>query len=119
MHRWAIAVDAAVVMTFVIIGREDHGFVSGFSDYMRVAAPFLVGLVISSAALRSWERPIDVKVGAFVGVGTVVIGMVLRKFVWNDGTALPFVLITFVFIVIGCVAWRLVVTMVARARGSA
>lgn len=124
MHRWAIAVDIVVVMAFVVIGREDHGFVSGIGDYMSVAAPFLVGLVITSAAMRSWERPINAGVGAVIGVGTVAIGMLLRKFVWGDGTALPFVLITFVFIVVGFVAWRLiasilVATMKRSARGDA
>lgn len=124
MHRWAIAVDIVVVMAFVVIGREDHGFVSDIGDYMTVAAPFLAGLVITSATMRSWERPINAGVGAILGVGTVTIGMLLRKFVWGDGTALSFVLITFVFIVVGFVAWRLIAsilltTMKRSARGDA
>lgn len=118
MHRWAIAVDIVVVMAFVVIGREDHGFVSDISDYARVAAPFIVGLVISSAVFKSWENPIDVRTGTLVAVGTVAIGMVLRKFVWGDGTALPFVLITTVFIVVGFVAWRIIVATVVRVRHS-
>ncbi len=115
MHRWAIAVDMVVVFAFVVIGREDHGYVSGITDYARVSAPFVAALVLTSAAMRSWERPLSARVGALVGVGTVVIGMVLRKFVWGDGTAFPFVVITFVFIVVGFVAWRLIAALVLRA----
>jgi hypothetical protein len=112
--RWFWIPDALVVVLFVIIGREDHGFSSSVSDYVRVSAPFLVGLGISVVALRAWRWPLDWRTGAVLAVGTVAVGMVLRRLVWSDGTAGTFIVVTTAFLIAGMVGWRLVVMGVAR-----
>jgi ribose/xylose/arabinose/galactoside ABC-type transport system permease subunit len=112
--RWFWIVDALVVVLFVVIGREDHGYSSGISDYLRVSAPFLIGLGVTIVAVRAWRWPLDWRTGAVVAVGTVVVGMLLRHFVWDDGTAGTFVIVTTAFLVAGMVGWRLVVAGVDK-----
>ena len=118
MRRWFWIADALVIIAFVIIGREDHGFSSDLSDYARVAAPFLLGLAVSGVVLRAWRDPMRIRTGVALSVGTVVVGMLARHFVWGDGTATTFVLVTTGFLVAGMVAWRLVVAGVTRIRAA-
>ena len=114
MKRWFWVLDAAVVIAFAVIGRNDHGFVSDVWDYARVSAPFLVGLALSVVVLRAWRHPTDWRTGLGLALGTVLLGMLLRRFVWDDGTARTFVLITAGFLIAGMVGWRLVVSLVQR-----
>ena len=120
MKRWFWVLDGLVVVAFAVIGREDHGFVSDFWDYARVAAPFLVGLGITIVILRSWRDPLLIRTGLFLAVGTLIVGMALRRFVWDNGTATTFVLVTAGFLIAGMVGWRLVVLaaekVIARRR---
>lgn len=108
MARWSWVPDALVVVAFVVIGREDHGFESQLSDYVRVATPFLIGLAGSGIALRGWRR-LDLPTGLALALGTVFVGMLARRFVWGDGTAVTFIVVTAGFIVAGMVGWRLLV----------
>ncbi len=118
MKRWFWVLDGLFVVAFAVIGREDHGFVSDFWDYLRVAAPFLVGLAATIAILRSWRNPLLLRTGLFLAVGTLVFGMLLRRFVWGNGTATTFVWVSAAFFVAGMVGWRLVAlgirTLLAR-----
>lgn len=114
MQRWFWIPDGLVVIAFVVIGREDHGFASEVADYARVAAPFLLGLAVSGVALQAWRAPLRLPMGLGLAVGTVVIGMLARRFLWDDGTALSFMLVASGFIVAGMVGWRLVVLGVRR-----
>lgn len=108
MKRWFWVLDGLVVVAFAVIGREDHGFVSDLWDYARVAAPFLVGLAATIVILRSWRDPLRLRTGLFLAVGTLVLGMLLRRFVWDNGTATTFVAIAGAFFVAGMVGWRLI-----------
>ena len=87
-----------------------------------MASPFLLGLVTSIFVLRAWRRPTDWRTGLALALGTVLVGMVLRRLVWDDGTARSFVLVTTAFLVAGMVGWRLVAAViewVVRSRRAA
>ena len=114
VKRWFWVFDAAVIISFAVIGREDHGFVSDAGDYLRVSAPFLVGLGVSGVTLRAWRNPIELRTGLGLALGTLIIGMLFRRFVWDDGTAWSFVLVTAAYLVAGMVGWRLVALGVRR-----
>ena len=111
MRRWFWIFDAIAVVLFAVIGREDHGFVSDVGDYVRVSAPFLVGLATSIFIVRAWRHPVDWRTGVGLAIGTVVIGMVLRRFVWDNGTAQSFILVTSAYMVATMVGWRLVASL--------
>lgn len=116
MKRWFWVIDVVIIILFAVIGREDHGFVSDFWDYLRVAAPFLVALGISIVLARAWRDPVYWLTGLFLAIGTLVIGMVLRANVWDDGTATGFIVVSTVWMVGLMVGWRLVVSGIARYR---
>jgi len=108
MRQWFWVLDAFIVVAFAVIGREDHGFVSDLWDYARVAAPFLFGLGLTIVILRSWRQPLRLRTGFLLALGTLGFGMLLRRFVWDDGTATTFVVVAAGFFVAGMVGWRLV-----------
>lgn len=113
MKRWFWVIDAIVVILFAIIGREDHGFASDIGDYLRVSAPFLIGLGITIVLVRAWRDPVYWLTGLFLALGTVAFGMLLRALVWDNGTARTFVFVTTGFMVAAMVGWRLVVRGIA------
>ena len=114
MRRWFWILDATVIVSFAVIGRADHGFASDAGEYLRVSAPFLVGFGITAVAVRAWKRPLALRTGLALALGTLLIGMLLRRFLWDDGTARSFVLVASAYIVAGMVGWRLVVLGVGR-----
>ena len=115
MKRWSWVADALVVVAFAVIGREDHGDTSALSDYARVAAPFLIGLAVASVGLRTWQ-PLASRTGAAIALGTVAVGMLMRRLVWDDGIAFTFIVVTTAVLVAGMTGWRLVMGVVRRGR---
>ncbi len=112
-----------VILLFVVIGREDHGFVSDGWDYARVSAPFVIGLGLTIIAVRAWRTPTDWRTGIALAFGTLLLGMVVRRFVFDAGTARIFIAISGAFFLVGMVGWRLMfagaVRLVAARRASA
>jgi hypothetical protein len=51
--RIAVALDIAVIVVFVAIGRRNHDEGSGFGEVLRIAAPFLIGLAAGWIAAGS------------------------------------------------------------------
>jgi hypothetical protein len=114
MRRWYWAFDVLVVLLFVVIGREDHGFVSDFDDYLRVASPFLIGLGLTILAVRAWRKPLDWKTGVALALGTLLLGMLIRRFVFDSGTARAFIIVSAAFFIAGMVGWRLLAAGVLK-----
>jgi hypothetical protein len=79
-----------------------------------VSAPFLVGLGITGVAIRAWRSPLDLRTGFGLAIGTLVIGMLFRRFVWDNGTAWSFVLVTAAYLTAGMVGWRLIALGIRR-----
>jgi hypothetical protein len=104
----AVGIDAFVVVAFVAIGRRNHDESPGVIGLLETAAPFLIGLALGWAAARVWSDPGSVKTGAIVWVTTVVAGMLLRRFVFSEGTATSFIIVATVFIGTFLVGWRAV-----------
>lgn len=98
--------DGAIVVAFVVIGRDTHDEASTFAGFLATLAPFFVGLAVSWLALGA-ERARTVAGGVIVAVATVAIGLVVRRAVFAGGTAAPFVLVAFAFVLGGLSAVRL------------
>lgn len=110
----AAAFDVAAIVVFVAIGRRSHDEVGNVViGAAKVAAPFLIGLAIAWIAERAWRRPEDVKVGVGVWVLTVVDGLLLRRFVFDRGTALSFMIVASIVLGVFMLGWRLVVRRLA------
>ena len=103
---WSAVADALCIVIFVAIGRENHDEGGAVSGVFRVAAPFLIAAVAGWLASQAWKKPLDLRTGAIVWVTTIVLGMILRNFVFNDGTATAFIIVATVFLCTFLSGWR-------------
>jgi hypothetical protein len=111
----AAGLDTAVVVLFVAIGKREHEQDSATSGLIITAAPFLIALVFAWMALRVWKRPADWRTGIGVWAIVLVVGMLLRNIVFDDGTATAFIVVAAGFLGFFLVGWRLVL-MLAEGR---
>ena len=112
--RIAAALDLAVVVVFVAIGRRNHDEGSAIGEVVRVAAPFLIGLATGWIVARAWRQPFSLVTGTVIWVVTIAIGMVLRRTLFDRGTAFSFVVVATVFTGVLFVGWRLVASRITR-----
>ena len=115
----AAMLDVLAIVCFVAVGRrthdEDGNVVLGLIE---VAAPFLIAAVVGWLVVRAWRAPAALITGATVWVITVALGMVLRRFVFDRGTATSFVVVATIATGVLLLGWRLVAKVVQRARRS-
>ncbi len=103
----AASIDVVAIVAFVLIGRRSHdegGSVIG--EAAKVAAPFLIALALGWLAARAWNAPMDVTNGVVIWLVTLVAGMLLRRFAFDGGTALPFIIVASLFTLALLVGWR-------------
>jgi DUF3054 family protein len=115
-HRTALAAlaDVAAIVVFVVIGRRNHEEGTAIDGIATVAAPFMIALVVGWLAARAWARPLQVATAFIIWPVTVALGLGLRRFVFDRGTALPFIIVTTLVTGLFLVGWRMVA---ARATG--
>jgi hypothetical protein len=103
----ALATDAIAVLVFVAIGRRTHdeggNVLVGAAN---VAAPFLIGVVVGWLVCRAWHDPLSNATGALVWINTVGVGLVLRRFAFDRGTATPFVIVATATLGAFILGWR-------------
>lgn len=99
-------VDLVIVIAFIAIGRRNHDEEMSLGGFTSALAPFVIALVVSWLAGRVWLNPTSMRSGVVVWVGTIVIGMVLRRFLFDDGTATAFVIVATVFVGALVNGWR-------------
>jgi len=112
----AAAADIVCILVFVTLGRRNHDEGETVDGILTVAAPFLIALVLGWIAARAWTRPMEVEAGFIIWPVTVAVGMVLRHFVFDRGTALPFIIVATIVTGVFLVGWRLVAARVTRSR---
>ena len=114
----ALAADVASVLLFVVIGRSSHDEGNALGSVLGVAAPFLIGLGVGWLASRHVRRaPRSLRAGVDVWLATVVIGVLLRWFAWDRGTAVSFVIVAAVFLGLLLLGWRVAMSAASRPRG--
>lgn len=114
----AIAADVASVVVFVAIGRRSHDEGSALTGIVETAAPFLIGLAVAWLAVRAWRWPSAVATGIAIWPVTVLVGMVCRSVIFDDGTAASFVIVATLFLGACIVGWRAVITALRRRQKS-
>jgi hypothetical protein len=112
----ALGLDTFTVVLFVAIGRREHERDSAVAGLIGTAAPFLIALGVAWLVLRAWRRPTDWRTGVGIWAITLTVGMVLRKLVFDDGTAMSFVIVAAVFLAVFLIGWRVVFSFVERRR---
>jgi hypothetical protein len=111
----AAVLDVASVVLFVAVGRRSHdGGGNPVAEALEVSAPFLVALAVGWVIARAWQRPEALRTGLVVWPVTVVLGMVLRHWVFDRGTAASFVVVASIATAVLLLGWRLVAMLVRR-----
>ncbi|CAN5558377.1 DUF3054 domain-containing protein [soil metagenome] len=106
----AAAFDIFTVVLFVAIGRRNHDEAEALPGVLRVAAPFLIGLGCGWVVARAWKAPTAIRTGLIVWPVTVLAGMLLRHFAFDNGTALSFIIVATTFLGVVLVGWRALYT---------
>lgn len=105
---WSAVADVLFIVLFVALGRKSHdeggNVVVGT---LKVAAPFVIALAAGWLVARAWKSPTAPTTGMVIWVVTLAGGMVLRHFVFDRGTALPFIIVAGCFTLLFLVGWRL------------
>ena len=86
-------VDVVAVVVFVAIGRRNHDEGTAISGVLSVAAPFLIALIASWVGLRTWNEPLTRRSWAATWAITVIVGLLLRRLVFDRGIATPFIIV--------------------------
>ncbi len=118
MNRWLLSFDTTSVVVFVLVGRATHNQ-AGTTGTLRTAGPFLIALGIGWIVTRAWNDPASIQTGVGVLTSTFVLGMVLRRLVFDDGTALSFVLVAAAFLTLFMVGWRMIALTIERRSSAA
>jgi len=106
--------DIICVLVFCAVGRRSHDEGLSVTGVATTAWPFLTGTVVGWLASRGWRQPTAVvPTGVSVWLGTVVIGMVLRK-ASSAGVAASFVVVAASVTALLLLGWRTVVGLALR-----
>ena len=111
----ALLVDAALVVVFAALGRVSHAE-DILAGLWTTSWPFLAALVAGWAVTLAWRAPTaPVRTGLPVWAITVAGGMLLR---WASGQGVQpaFVAVASLVLLAFLVGWRVVASLVARAR---
>lgn len=117
----SLLTDVAGVLIFVAIGRNNHDEGTALGGIAKVAAPFLIALLLGWALGLRLDRGsargvTGLRFGAIVWIVTLVGGMALRHSAFGRGTATPFVIVATLFLALVLLGWRLVVLLRSRRR---
>ena len=103
----AFLFDALCVLVMVVIGTRNHDTDTGINGVLYVAAPFWIAVFIAHVAPIMQRTPAEPNKYVVWGY-TVVMGMVLRNYVFDRGTAPAFIIVATVFLGATMLGWRAV-----------
>ena len=110
----AAALDAALILVFVLIGRRNHEEALALGGIALTAWPFLVGAAAGWLVTRAWRSPFRLwPTGTVIWAATVGGGMVLRL-ASGQGVQLAFVIVAALTLAAMLLGWRLVALFVTR-----
>ena len=102
------------MVLFVAIGRRNHDESTAIDGIATVAAPFLIALAVAWLSSRAWRTPGSMRTSLIVWLVTVFGGLELRHFVFNRGTATPFVIVATLVLGVLIVGGRFAVRRLIR-----
>ncbi|MGD9621665.1 MAG: DUF3054 domain-containing protein [Mycolicibacterium sp.] len=110
----AFATDVACVVVFCGLGRRTHAEGITVSGIAATAWPFLAGTLSGWLLSRGWRRPTALAPTGFtVWIGTVAVGMLLRR-ATSQGTAVSFVVVAALTTAVLLLGWRALVAPTGR-----
>ena len=116
---YAFFADLVLVVIFAVIGRASHneGILGDAGLGLRETVwPFAVALVFAWLVTLAFRRPLAVlRTGVPIWLITVAAGMLLRA-LSGQGTALAFIIVATLTLLLFLVGWRVVAAAVLRSR---
>ena len=110
----AVALDVALILMFVLIGRRNHEEALALGGIAQTAWPFLVGAAAGWVATRAWRSPFGLwPTGTVIWAATVGGGMLLRV-VSGQGVQPAFVIVAALPLAAMLLGGRLVALCVTR-----
>lgn len=110
----ALLADLVCVVVFCSLGRRSHAEGLTVAGIAETAWPFLAGTLAGWAAARGWQRPTTLApTGVIIWLGTVVVGMLLRK-ATSAGTAPSFIVVASLTTAILLLGWRAIAMVLSR-----
>jgi hypothetical protein len=114
----ALLTDVVCVLVFCTIGRRSHAEGITVGGVAATAWPFLTGTLVGWLVSRGWRKPTSLApTGVAVWIGTVVVGMLLRK-ATSAVVAGSFIVVASTVTGLLLLGWRALVGL-ARRRGAA
>jgi len=111
----ALGIDVVAVVLFVVIGRRNHHETgNAVVGALRIVAPFLIALIIGWLAARADRDPMSLRSGVVVWACTVVVGLAVRRLVFQRGIAIAFIIVATVTLGVFLVGWRAVARAMRR-----
>lgn len=113
---YALVADIALILLFVVLGRETHDRANPVLGALATAWPFLAGAAAGWLVSRNWRTPVRILPNAVViWLSCVVVGMLLRA-ASGAGIALAFQIVAFIVLGVFLLGHRLVAAAVVRRR---
>jgi len=111
-----LLVDLVLIVVFAAIGRRSHEESGAIVGVLSTAAPFLIGYTVSALATRLDRAPMSIARGVIAWAPGIALGMVLRRLVFDRGTASSFVMVAFIATAVLLLGWRVIALIIGRAR---
>ncbi len=115
---YAFVADAAFIFLFIFIGTRNHDTDTDTAGVFSTAAPFLIALLVGWCALQVWKAPHKVANGVGLWLITITVGMLLRHFAFDRGTAGAFVVVATIFNAFTLVGWRFIAEQLSERKAS-
>jgi len=114
----AFLLDVVCILVFVVLGRRSHHEDGSFLVATgKVAAPFLLALAVGWLVARGWRAPTALSTVTIIWVVTIALGMVLRHWVFDRGTAASFIVVASVVTFVLLFGWRALYNKVLARAG--
>jgi hypothetical protein len=111
----SLVLDIVLVVAFAALGRASHDS-NVLTGLWQTAWPFLAGLGVGWLVTLAWRAPVaPVRTGLSVWAATVIGGMLLRA-ASDQGTAVPFIIVATITLLVAIVGWRAIAALVTRLR---
>jgi len=111
----SFAIDVAAVVLFVVIGRRNHHETgNALAGALRIVAPFLIALLIGWFLARADRAPMAIRSGTVIWACTVVVGLALRRLVFQRGIAIAFIIVATITLGVFVIGWRAVARVLRR-----
>ena len=115
---YAFVADAALIFLFIFIGTRNHDTNTDTAGVLSTTAPFLISLIVGWCALRAWKAPRTITNGVGLWLFTIIIGMLLRRYAFDDGAAGAFIVVATIFNAFTLVGWRFIAEQLSERKAS-